>query len=428
MTIDQQEVGHLADADEVVPPRLHPAVQVSPPVLRSGRPVHVLKDTRVGGLYRVGEREAFIAGRLDGVRTLGQIDAEYRRQFHRALGPDSWRQIFTLLGARSLLDDGRADAIVLDQLRTSARRLEREQYGLLSRRWSVADPSPFLDAVVRRLPVLTRRPTVAALSVLVTVMAVHVLVSWPGLWRDYQETWREHTAYGLASLAVVVLSLLVHELCHGLATHALGGSCREMGLAWRFPLVTLYSRVDDVTFMPTRAQRVTVSLIGVVGQLVVLLPFWVVVLVAEGGPVRHLAVSVVVTGTMASLVNLVPFLHLDGEKALSHGLGLWDISTETAFHARRLLSRPGDRAPSLASRGQRTAMAAYGAAVVLVGGALLLWTALRWYDLVGSSLSTLQLVLQAAVVLLVWSAIAGLRLRGRRTPATAGRHAGEGRP
>lgn len=386
-----------APAQGSVPPRLRRDVRISPAILRDGRWVHVVSDERVDGLYLVGEREAFIASRLDGRSTFAEITDGYRERFGRTLGGASWSQLFGLLAERALLELPVDDDARLDRLRRAAAERRDAGQGLLVRRWPLVDPDAALRSLVRRAPWTASRGALVLASAAAVLLIVLVPARWSDLWPRYQEAWRDEPGTAWAAVLVVLVSLVAHEVGHGLACVRLGGSCHEMGVSWRAPLLTVYTRVDDVTHLERARDRVTVTLAGVVVQSAVLAPWVLALLVSGVGSAGHgLVVVVVVTGWAATTVNLLPVLHLDGEKAVAHAVRVWDLAGE----ARHLSGVLVGRASTVATTTQR---AVVGVVVVLIGTAsiVLVVVLLRWWwGAVGSDTPVWVLGLQGGAAVL----------------------------
>lgn len=357
-------------------PALGAEVTVGPPVRRLGQTVHVVRDVRSDGYFQVSPREAFVLNRLDGTRTFGDIEQAYRGEFGKDLGDASWQQLMGLLYARRLLvppgEDPAASRTAYDLLREQ-NRAGRTTPATLSRvRMPLFDPGPVIGWLQGRAPWLLHPVTAAVATALVLVMLVTVGAGLPTLWEGYVDSWASAPVSVAAGVGVVLVSLLVHELAHAVACVRFGGRCREMGVSWRFPLVTIYTKVEDIYLVPQRWQRVVVSLVGVLAGLVVLLPVFVLWLVVPAGhPVADACVVVLVLGAMAQLVNLAPVLGLDGQKALSHALGVWDIAAESRAHWSAVLrGRPAPAAPGAA----RWVVPLYGVVVVILLSTVTLWT------------------------------------------------------
>lgn len=66
-------------------PKLSPDAVVSRALLHGPALVHLIKHRGSGRSFEVGAKEHFLISRLDGVRTLDDIGAEYARRFGRRL-------------------------------------------------------------------------------------------------------------------------------------------------------------------------------------------------------------------------------------------------------------------------------------------------------------------------------------------------------
>lgn len=357
-------------------PVLGAEVTVGPPVRRLGQAVHVVRDLRSDGYFQVSPREAFVLTRLDGTRTFGDIEEDYHREFGKDLGDASWQQLMGLLYARRLLvppgEDPAAGDTAYSRLREQNRAGRVTPATLLRVRVPLVDPGPVIGRLQRDARWVMHPVTAALAAALVLLMAVTVGVRLPVLWEGYVASWTEAPVAVAAGVLVVLASLVVHEFAHAVTCVWFGGRCREMGVSWRFPLVTVYTKVEDIYLVPHRWQRVVVSLSGVLAGLVVLLPVFLVwLLVPAGHAVSDACVVVLVLGGMAQLVNLAPVLGLDGQKALSHALGVWDVAAESrAFWTARLRGRPTPAAPGAA----RWLVPAYGIVVVLLLSVVTVWT------------------------------------------------------
>ncbi|WP_069813262.1 M50 family metallopeptidase [Streptomyces sp. TP-A0874] len=327
-------------------PRLRPEVTIGP-ALRSGPSVvHRLKDQRTGVHYRIGPREHFVIRRMDGSRTIEDIGREYTEEYGRVLGPDSWRQIFTLLGRHRLLD-GMADEETLERLRRDREAERQENHTWLHRRWVLLRPDRLCTALAARLS-FTFHPAFVALALLLAV-AVQALV-----WSRAGTILAEAAPRSMWPVTVPVMFVLMglitllHELGHGVTFKHFGGTVTEIGVRWRFPLLTAYCRTDDIVLLHRRTARVGTAFAGVLVSLLCMVPvlgwWWL----TEDGQWGHsLAAGLLLFGSAGALVNLLPFLQLDGYVMLSHALDMADLRGESYRYCRQLLSR---RSPAARDR------------------------------------------------------------------------------
>lgn len=368
-------------------PMLGEEVTIGPAIRKLGPEVHVVRDVRSDGYFQVSPREAFVMARLDGTQTFGQIEDAYQERFGKALGDSSWQQLLGLLYARRLLtqpgEDTRAAAAAYEKLRWQNQAARARPSSLWKVRRPLLDPGPVIGWLKQATPWLMHPVTTAIATILVLAMLVTVAFQWPSVWDGYVASWREHPLAVAFGVAGVLVSLVVHEFAHAVTCVWFGGRCREMGVSWRFPLITVYTKMEDIYLVPKRWQRVAVALSGVLAGLVALLPAFVVwLVVADSNPVSDACVVVLVLGSMSSLVNLAPVLGLDGQKAVSHALGVWDVAAESrAWWAGRLR---GQAEESQLTGASVWVVPVYGVVVVVLLTVMTLWTLWVGWHLISS--------------------------------------------
>jgi putative peptide zinc metalloprotease protein len=360
-------------------PRLRPDVVLGP-ALRSGPDVvHHVKDAATGTYYRIGQREQFILRRMDGAHTLEDINAEYLGHYDRRLGDDSWRQIFTLLGQRQLLD-GFTDPAALARLKaaTEAKRAVRNSWA--QRRWVLLHPDEVCTRLDRRLGFAFGRAF--AVPALLAVLALEVFVWWHAgtLAADAaHRTWWPVTV-GLSLLLLLVIAAL-HELGHGVACKHYGGEVTEIGFRWRFPMIDPYCRTDDIVLFHRRSARVVTAFAGSFVTLLALLPVLAAWALTPGWQLGHsIAAGLLLFGSFGTIANLAPFLQLDGYAMLGHALDLADLRREClTFWRLRLGRQTPERAQRVRAYSvrDRRIYTGYGISTVLVFGAG--YVALTWF-------------------------------------------------
>ncbi len=404
-------------------PRLRPDVVLGPEVGSGATRVHHVKDPRAGCYYRVGVREFFVMSRLDGRHTLAQIAEEYADRFDRRLGPDQWRQLFTLLGRRQLVD-GMADEASLERTRAARAEREKGQRNPLRRRMPLAHPDRFCAAAAARLrPLFTLWflvPALLAVTALEAFVATHAVAlasdlrAGPGLLGLSGPV----TATVLAIVATWLYSW-PHELAHGVTCRHFGGTVPEIGMMWRFPLIAPYCRTDDIVLFGRRSARIATAFAGMFTTLLLLFPvlgWWA--LTSRGGLGHAVASGILLIGSAATLANLLPFLQLDGYMMVNHALGTADLRADSYRWWRHLLGwhRPEHRSAARAyPRSARWIYTGYGIATglfLVAGGALLvtIWyrTMASWW---GAPVAVGLLLGEAAAV----TALLVLAVRRRRS-------------
>lgn len=401
-------------------PRLRPDVRLGPAQRRGEGVVHHVKDPRTGWYYRIGPREHFLLSRMDGRRSLDELGAEYAATFGRRLGEESWRQLFGMLHQRQLLDGATDEAALARLAATAARNAARTRRGPLLARFPLFDPDRMFARVGPWLAVLFRPGFVVPALLAVLALAGYVGYAWSGLAEAAfagPRGWLTIVPGVLVAWAIVFL----HESAHGLTCWHFGGRVREIGLMWRFPMLAPYCKVDDVVLL-TPGRRVATAFAGVFVSMLALLPFaglWA--LAPEGHPVRRLAASVLVFGTVTAGINLVPFLRLDGYYMLSHALNLADLRGESYRFYGRLL-RGGPAAVSGYPRRDAVAYASYGAASVVFGLTVIVLLVRFWHASLttwfGSTWATLLLVAEGILLALLLGYAARRRSRGTAASGT----------
>jgi putative peptide zinc metalloprotease protein len=391
-------------------PRLRPEITLGP-AMRSGTTVvHHVKDARTGWYYRVGPREHFLMSRMDGARTVAEIGAEYADRFDRRLADQHWQQLFALLGRRQMLA-GAADEAALDRLAGAYRDSQAAARSGLRRRWPLFAPDRLCAVLAAGLRWCYRPWAVLPALLAVVLMEAYVLTHLEPLGADMRAGPGLGWTLPLASV-LVWLTVCVHELAHGVTCRHFGGTVAEIGLMWRFLMLAPYCKVDDIVLFPRRRQRVYTAFAGMFGSLLALLPFLVVWAATPAGGVHAVCAGALVVGSLTTLVNLVPFLQLDGYAMLGNALGMADLRQETYRWWRAALRREaaGYR------RADRRVYLLYGLASVLCGAAAWAGLLVVWYRQLagwfGGPAAAIVLAAETAVLLALVAA--GLAWAGRK--------------
>jgi hypothetical protein len=407
-------------------PRLRPDIVLGP-ALRSGPDVvHHVKDPATGTYYRIGHREHFVMRRMDGAHTLDDINAEYLQQYGRRLGDDSWRQLFTLLGQRQLLD-GFTEPAALDRLRaaTEAKRAVRNSWA--QRRWVLLQPDELCTRLAGVFGFAFRRAFV--IPALLVVLALEVFV-WSHM-RTLAVDAAHRTWWPLTiSLSLLLLLVIagVHELGHGVACKHYGGEVNEIGFRWRFPRLEPYCRTDDIVLFHRRSARVVTAFAGIFVTLLALLPLLGLWALTPGWQLGHsVAASLLLFGSFGAVVNLAPFLQLDGYAMLGHALDQADLRRESLrFWRLRLGRRSPERAERLDAYPvrDRRIYTGYGISSVLVLGAVYAALLVLWYHSLRRWMAGPYAVTILAVETVLVAVLLGFAARTRSARLAAAKAAG----
>ncbi|MFJ9687453.1 site-2 protease family protein [Streptomyces bacillaris] len=341
-------------------PELRPRVLLSDPLLDGAATVHLIKDTGSGNSFKVGPKEHFLIARMDGERSLGEIGEEYAGEYGRRLGDAHWQQILTLLGTKGLLAGTPAQAAPVTP--PEPRTLLRGTLPL------VADADATTARLHRVLGFLLTPWAMGPLLVLVVAMEALVIAHSGELLTAVRELFTNPVL--LTGTAILLwVSTALHELAHGVVARHYGGRVAEIGLRWRLPAVIMYCTVDNYLYLKGRWPRIATALAGAVMNLLFLLPFCALWLLAPLDDATREAISaLLLLGSVQAFAMLVPLPPLDGYKIAGQLAGATGLAASTGPYLRLALRR----APEAAAypRRARIAYPAYALSTVLVLAAL----------------------------------------------------------
>lgn len=387
-------------------PKLRDEITFGPPELKGHRTVYYVNDRYIDQFYRVGERERFLLGSMDGSRTLSEIAAHYEEHFGRRLDPRAWEGLFKLLDARQMLE-GRYEVGRLDALKEEAWLKKRQTMGWFKRRFHLVNPDALLTRLLPRVSFMFRPGLILSCLALIAAVEVWVVLHLHDL---IQAAWpAQRTAYlWPLFMGLVLLSAACHEMGHGLACKYFGGTVNDMGIMWRYLWFYPYCKLDYIVLFHERRKRVYVAFAGTFVSLLMLLPFTLVWATAPAAGVWHVLSAKMLTWyNLFALLNLIPFVQLDGYFMLSHALGLSELRQESHTFLFNLLRRKLLRrdVPEVAyGRREKYIYLVYSVLSTFMTVLLICWMLFIWYRSVLSRMSTSHLAL-AIVGLLCFIAL-----------------------
>ncbi|MFI6740625.1 daptide biosynthesis intramembrane metalloprotease [Nonomuraea sp. NPDC050451] len=372
------------DASIPARPRLADDVQVHPPA-HEGAPWIIQRGP--ARYIRVGADMARLGRALDGDRDHAELMADLGPKWT----PQALGYALGELKRMQLLDDGR---------RTRRDAPWVKYVPPLTLQVTLLRPARFLAWCAPLVSALATR----FWGVVAAVVAVAGLVSLAARGGDLAETLGAPLPLDVYAgvAAGTYLVMVLHELGHGAVLSHYGGRPSRMGVMLLYLLPAFFCDVSDGWRLARKEQRVRVALAGVATQFVAAGAAAVAALPFGGSDAgRGLLVLSVVT-YVGGVLNLLPFVKLDGYLALMSHLDISDLRKRAMIDARRFVSKLlfGGAYP-VELPGPRWAVP-YGIAclvfpIYLVGGlALSLWgDLLRGLGPVGS------LAVMAVVLLLV---------------------------
>ncbi|MFI9830861.1 site-2 protease family protein [Streptomyces sp. NPDC051913] len=355
-------------------PELRAEIRVSDELLLGNGTVHLIKNTRSGQSFKVGGKEHFLISRMDGSRSLEEIGAEYAGRYGRRLSDANWQQLLRMLGTRGLLVGAPATAPQQASAPQSGekpadadapkpgRRLLRGTLPL------VADADATAHRLHRAFGFLLSRRWMVPLLTMALVMEATLVVRAGELALATRETFTNPVLL-TATGALLWQSTALHELAHGVVAKHYGGRVAEIGLRWRLPTVIMYCTVDNYLYLRTRWARVATALAGAAMNLLFLLPFFALWLLAPLDNATHDALAgLLFLGSVQAFAMLLPLPPLDGYKIAAQVLGATELAASSGAYLRLAVRR--DALAAGYPRRARIAYTAYGLLCLFVLGAL----------------------------------------------------------
>ncbi|MFP1660130.1 site-2 protease family protein [Streptomyces cavourensis] len=341
-------------------PELRPRVLLSDPLLDGAATVHLIKDTGSGNSFKVGPKEHFLIARMDGERSLAEIGEEYAGEYGRRLGDAHWQQILAMLGTKGLLAGTPAQPAPVTP--PEPRTLLRGTLPL------VADADATTARLHRIFGLLLTPWAMGPLLVLMVAMEALVIVHSGDMLIAVRELFTNPVLLTGAAILLWV-STALHELAHGVVARHYGGRVAEIGLRWRLPAVIMYCTVDNYLYLGGRWPRIATAVAGAVMNLLFLLPFCALWILAPLDDATHEAISaLLLLGSVQAFAMLVPLPPLDGYKIASQLAGATGLAASTGPYLRLALRRSPEAAAY--PRRARIAYPAYALGTVLVLAAL----------------------------------------------------------
>ncbi|MEY9997766.1 putative peptide zinc metalloprotease protein [Streptomyces sp. V4I8] len=311
-------------SERLARPRLAADVSVHEPA--KGKAPWVIQRGRQA-YFRVQPDLARLALALNGTRDHAQLV--------EILGPPwTTEAVGTAVGklaAGQLLDNGE-----------QARRGGRHRRDRRDQRIKFVPPLTVQFTVLRPERVLRRvSPFVGFLMSRAGTYALGVLALC-GLLALAGQAQRVSTALGqaqpLSTYAAVVggvlLTTAIHEFGHGAVLSHQGGRPGRMGVMLFYLSPAAFCDVSDGWRLPHKQQRVAVALAGIATQVVIAGGAAVVSLLTEG-PIRDGLIVYAIATYVLGLLNLIPFIKLDGYLALMSHLDIPNLRDHALHDARR---------------------------------------------------------------------------------------------
>jgi len=397
-------------------PTVDPRVKVGPMEERAGRRYFLVKHAGTNRVFRIGEKEQFMLTCMNGTQDVDEIGRRYEARFLNRMTPASWEQLFALFRQRSLLISS-SPAPVSDSL--PSRRFTTSREGLFEWKVRLTNPQAMLAQIEPKLRFLFR-PAVLVVGLLLIIaseawVGLHIHLIYSQLANAGHGHWARIASY---VIPFSIVGLVLHELSHAMACQHLGGTVNDMGIIFRYVSFYPYTRVDDVMFFHNRLDRIYVLSAGMFSTLLFSIPF-VALWIAVSNPYAKAACGILIFSFgFGTLINLIPFVQLDGYWILTTLLRMPDLRQDSYIVwksiGRRTLGTQ-TRWPSYTRR-ELTICLIYGALSAVVSLFVTVVATLRWHRLFARAGNAYAWIL----VLLLMTTFAVLKIR--RSKSAPARH------
>lgn len=322
-------------------PRLRTQARMGRHVYRGER-WHVLQDMGSGRFLRLNPAAYRLVVLMDGVRTLDEIWRHACANWgDEAPSQDEVLQLLTQLNhANVLITDRRPDVAELQQRAEKTKHKKVMQYiaNPLSLKVPLFDPDALLTRLVSAVPPRGWRWFAGLWMALVCGALAGTAYYWSELTHDIAS--RSFTPDNMLLLALVFPVLkLVHELGHGLAIRACGGSCREMGVMFLVFLPVPYVDASQASGFADKYRRMLVGAAGMMAELLVAsVAFWLWAWSDAGLLKSVLHQTLILAGVTTLVFNLNPLLRFDGYYILADWLEMPNLGNKANQYLGYLLT------------------------------------------------------------------------------------------
>lgn len=324
LTADNAQLDQLWVRYAELKPKLLTHVKI---VLQEYRKRHwyVLHNSLNGKNIRINAVAYNFVSRLRGQETVAAIVQSLNNS------PDSnvsfSEQDATLLLLQLQHQGGLLDGVEINARQLlSIRQLEKKKllqsrlFAPLAVRIPLFDPDASLDRCYPLVSKLFSRWAAVTYAVLVLCAILASYLHWEDIKREFFSIGLTPRFLFLMWLVFPVMKL-VHEFSHAIMVKRNGGEVHEMGMSLLVFTPVPYVDASAAWLIRSRAQRIMVSAVGIVAELLVAsvaLIFW---MLTESGLLKEIAFAMVVVGSVSTVAfNANPLLKFDGYYVLQDWL------------------------------------------------------------------------------------------------------------
>lgn len=283
-----------------------------------GRETFILEDSQRGRFFKLGAAEACFVLSLIESSSVPQARSAAANARSKTLSDDEVLGVLNWLSYQELLE-------VPPRAPSAAKKISAWLGAAFYWRIPLGNPEPWLMKLQPWCNWLFS-PAAMLLGLLLFVIAAAVAASdfeqLVALYRDYFSSWR-----WLWALVAWTVLKFVHELGHAMVCKRYRGEVHDAGVALILFMPMAYVNVNTVWRLPSRWQRVHVSLAGVAMELMLAGIALVVWICNDSIAIRSMCADVVVLTVVNSLLfNLNPLMKYDGYFVMADLTGIDNLS------------------------------------------------------------------------------------------------------
>jgi putative peptide zinc metalloprotease protein len=290
-------------------------VEVVRQTAASGAEYYILRNTEASTYLKIDAQDYFLWQHLDGEHSVRDLAVAYFAAY-RAFPFDRLVHLLGQLKEKRLLEERPVHvlggvALRLEE-RTLAYRLQRFADTSMQKEFSLRNVDRIFAALYRRLawPLFTRPGLILCGLVALTGLVLFLRLLLTGRYSVVQTA----GSYGLGLLVLLLArygTIFSHESGHALTCKHFGRSILKGGFLFYYGSPAFFVDTTDIWMAP-KAARIATSFAGVAADLVVGGMLVLVSMLFPEQPVSAVLFQVAAVAYLGVLLNLAPFMELDG--------------------------------------------------------------------------------------------------------------------
>ena len=330
-------IGHL-------PVSLRPDLETVA-IRRGLQTAYTVKDPVNLKYYEFDEHEMALLQQLNGKKRWDELREWFNRRFpplrlsHLALHAMVWRLHQQGLLTTSTVGQGRRVTERVSQLQ------RQDWIQRLSTPWAIRlpgiNPGPWLGLLNSLFGWVFSQVFVVAACIGMTLLLAFAFAQHDTIIRMKSGTVEFFSRENVVLFAlVVVVTKILHELGHAISAYRQRCECHEIGILLLAGLPSLYCDVSDAWMLPTRWQRIGVSLAGIWIEALVAALAYVVWSTSVPGLIHAISLNLMIVCSVGTLLfNANPLVRYDGYYVLMDLSGISNLGQRSNDAVERLLLR-----------------------------------------------------------------------------------------